>query len=110
VSTVQVYAGSVQYLRYPVAVTDETGATVDPTGDTVRIAFQPARSTDPLDWQAAEWVTDATTTPDTYYVRALLGQTPFVLAAGVFDCFIKISDNPETPILSAGTLYVAAAV
>lgn len=109
-STIQVYAGSVQYARWPVALTDETGATVNPTGDTVQIAFQPVRAVTPLDWQDAEWVTDAAPSPDVYYARVLLGEAPLDLAAGVYDVFLQITDTPEVPLLSAGRLYVAEAV
>lgn len=108
-STVTLLAGSVEHVRWPVSVTDDTGAVVNPTGDVVKIAFQPVRSAAPLDWQAAEWVTDTLPTPDTYYARALLGTAPLALAAGVYTVFLQITDAPEVPILAAGTLYVAAA-
>lgn len=108
-STLQVYEGSVQYAAWPVVVTDATGAVVNPTTDTVEIACQPVRATTALDWHAATWVTDTATTPDSYSARVLLGQTPFLLAAGVYTAWIRITDNPETPILSAGTLYVTVA-
>lgn len=108
-STVGVIAGSVEYVSYPVAV---DGGATNPTGDTVEVAVRAVRDTTALTWHGAadgvEWVTDTSTDPDMYSVRFLVGTAPFALAAGLFAVYIRVTDTPETPILSAGQLYVAA--
>jgi hypothetical protein len=102
-STVEILADSIEYLSYPITATDADGVAVDPTGDAVSIAFRAVRDTAALDWQTAAWDADA----DTPTVRILFGTGVFALAAGVFDVYLRITDSTETPILSAGTLYVA---
>ena len=105
-STVTIVEGAIEYLDFPVTAVDADGVVVDMTGDVVQIAFQPVRATSALDWQSAVWDPDAATAT----VRVLFGTGVFALAAGVYDVGLKITDNPEIPILSAGTLYVAPAV
>lgn len=104
-STTTILAGSVEYRSWPVTVVDAAGAAVDPTGDPVQVAFRAVRDPSALTWQAAEWDPDAATPT----IRVLLGATPFVLAAGVYRTYLKVTDNPEAPILDLGTVYVAPA-
>lgn len=97
---------STEYVRVPIAATS-SGATVDPTGDTVQMAF-PVHGVDPVnaDWKAASWETDATITPHAYYARCLVGPSQVVLAAGTYDVWVKVTDNPEIPARLAGQLQV----
>jgi hypothetical protein len=77
----------------------EAGSTVNPTADTVTMAFK--ASGDPVigDFKTAEWETDANTNPDTYYARCLVGPGGTIsLAAGTYRIWVKIVDSPETPI------------
>lgn len=98
---------SLEYVRVAVSA-EEDGVAVDPTGDTVQMAF-PAQGVAPVagDWKAATWETDATTEPDTRYARCLVGPGGTVtLAAGFYDVYVKVTDAPEVPILKAGQLRV----
>lgn len=104
----EIAALSREYVRVPIQAYED-GAAVDPTGDTVVMAFtaltaQPASG----DWKAASWETDATTDPDTYYARTEIGpgSTVGALAAGDYFVWVKITDSPEVPVKRAGTLRV----
>jgi hypothetical protein len=93
---------STEYLRVPVSARS-SGAWVNPTSDVVALAL-PYRGVVPVsgDWKAATWETDSTTTPATYYARLLVGPGGTAYQAGTFDVFVKVTDNPEIPVLLAG--------
>lgn len=96
-----------QYRRVPV-VARSAGVIVDPTGDTVVMAFT-APDVDPIvgDWKTASWEADATTTPTTYFARCLVGPNGTIaLAAGTYDIYVKVTDSPEIPVMKAGNLQV----
>lgn len=103
----RVSALSLEYVRVRVQATN-AGAAVDPSGDTVVMAF-PVAGTAPVsgDWKTAGWETDTTTSPDTYYARCLVGPAGTIaLAAGVYDVWVKVTDSPETPAMKSGRLEV----
>lgn len=98
---------STEYVRVAVSATT-SGAAVDPTADTVQMAFT-AEGVAPVagDWKTSSWEVDATTNPDTYYARCLVGPSGTVaLSAALFDVWVKISDSPEVPIRKAGSIRV----
>jgi len=95
---------STEYVRVAI------DAGVDPTADNVQMAF-PLTGVAPVsgDWKSATWETDSSTDPATYYARCLVG--PGVggvvsLTAGLYDVFVKVSDNPETVVRNTGALAV----
>lgn len=81
------------------------GATYNPTGDPVEVAFKPP-GVDPAgpDWHAASWETAGTS----YHARLLVGPVGgLVLAAGTYKMWIRITDAPEVPVLEApGTVRI----
>lgn len=94
----QISVKSQQYIRVPVA---EAGGT-DPTSHTVTMAF-PITGVDPTVYATASWVT----LNGIYYARCLVGPSGAItLPIGYYDCYVKVSDSPETPVLLAGTLEV----
>lgn len=99
---------SLAYVLVPVRAR-AAGAAYDPTADTVAMAFTAAAATPVTgDWKTASWETDATTTPDTYYARCLVGTGGTVaLTAATYTVWVKITDNPETPVLRAGLVRVS---
>lgn len=101
----QISAGSVEYVRVMVSAR-ESGAAVNPTSATVTMAFLTA-STEPVsgDWKTASWETDASSDPDIYYARCLIGSA-VVLAAGTYNTWVKIASSPETVIKRSGYLEV----
>lgn len=94
----RISSASVEYVRVPISAR-EAGSAVDPTADTVTMAF--TAGTTPTTWIAATWETDTTTTPTTYYARTLVGPGNTVLAAGTWTVWVKVTDSPEVPVLQA---------
>lgn len=98
---------SLEYVKVIVAAR-VSGTTVNPTGDTVQMAFT-AIDVDPIagDWKAASWETDATTSPITYFARCLVGPAGTItLVVGTYDCWVRITDSPEIPARKSGNLQI----
>ncbi|HXF71143.1 MAG TPA: hypothetical protein VNO79_00850, partial [Actinomycetota bacterium] len=57
------------------------------------------------DWKAASWETDTSVTPNRYYARVLVGGqgtgATIELAPGVYTAWVRITGNPEKPVLRA---------
>ena len=90
---------STQYIKVPVSVIRDGGA-YDPTGDTVQMAFTTSGDTDPQDsdYLSALWETVGTT----YYAKALIGPgINHTLAPNTYFIWVKITDNPEVPVILA---------
>jgi len=105
--TAEISAVSLEYVLVPVAAR-ASGADVDPTGDTVTMAFMLGDAA-PVDgdMKTASWETDATTTPPTYFARCLVGPSGAVeLKPGRYTVWVKITDSPEVLLRPAGPLKV----
>jgi hypothetical protein len=92
-----------------VGVTAVVGGTlIDPTGDTVQMAFvAPNISPGSGDWKAAGWEVNTVSQPHTYSVKCLIGPGGTItLSPGTYDAWVKITDNPESPIQKSGQLRV----
>jgi hypothetical protein len=96
-------AASTEYIRVPVTAT-EAGEPVDITGDTVALGFTDSWNSDaPAEWHPATWET----INDVHTARLLIGPgTDVALTAGAWDVWVKVTDNPETPVLKAGVLRI----
>lgn len=103
----EISASSLEYVRVPVYA-KASGAVVDPTGNTVKLAFMSTTAAPGVsDLKTASWETDTTTNPDTYYARCLVGSGGAVtLTAGTYHVWVKVTDSPETPLKRAGLLKV----
>lgn len=98
---------STQYVLMPVA-TQAGGTIIDPTTDAVACAFKPVGA-EPAgaDWVPATWLQD--TTPGTFIAECLVGPAPgsaITLDPGIYTIWLKITDNPEVPVLQPGTLQI----
>lgn len=105
--TLTISSLSKEYVRVRVTARED-GAVVNPTADTVEMAFT-ASEAEPSggDWKTAEWETDANTEPDTYYARCLVGPGGTVaLTDGTYRVWVKITDSPEIPVKRSGLLIV----
>lgn len=77
---------------------------VNPTSDTVEMAFIPQPASGPLpnpttgQWNAATWVTDS---GPSYWASCLVGPANggVVLAAGAYAIAVQVTDNPAVPVL-----------
>lgn len=99
---------STEYVLIPVAVT-KSGVVYDPTADTVQMAFMPTPTQVPItaDWQVASWDTDSTNILYPYTAKCLVGPAGVIsLGTGTYVIYLKITDNPEVPVLPAGTLAI----
>ncbi len=97
-SDLQISSASLQYVR--VSITEASGA--DPTADTVAMAF-PVLEGEPTTFYGGNWVTLA----GIHYAQCLVGPGGTVtLAPGFYNVFVKVSDNPEIPVLFSGLLEV----
>lgn len=98
---------SLEYVRVPVSAT-VNGAAVDPTSDTVKFAFK-SDGTTPVsgDFVAGSWETAVTGTVTTYLARCLVGPSgTTTLAAGTYQIWVKVTDNPEVPIRAVDWLTI----
>jgi hypothetical protein len=85
-----------------------SGANIDPTGDTVQMAFVPgSRNPEAGDWKTSSWETNTLTTPDTYSARCLVGPAGAVeLVPGIYSVWVKVTDSPEVVVRNVGSLQV----
>lgn len=88
-----------------------SGAAVNPSANTVQAAFitSPPETASPgvSDWKTASWETDATTDPDQYAAKCLVGPSGAVtLTAGTYYMWLKITDSPEVPVTYSGIVKV----
>lgn len=103
----EISASSLEYVMVPVYAM-ASGAVVNPTSDAVAMAFMSSTAAPSSgDLKTASWETDATTEPDTYIARCLVGSGGAVtLTAGTYSVWVKITDSPEVPVRRAGLLKV----
>ena len=98
---------STQYVQ--VQVTARSASGYDPTGDTVQFAFTPLTypQTQPGsgDWHAGSW---ATFPGPAYWAQCLAGPANggISLAVGTYQVWVKITDNPEVPVLQPFLLEI----
>jgi hypothetical protein len=94
----------------PAAVTaTAAGQPVNPTGDVVEFAFT-AISAKPVtgDWKSGSWDGTQPQTPGNAYIaHCLVGPGGTVqLAAGRYQMWIRVTDDPEIPVIPFGLLNI----
>jgi len=96
---------SLQYVGCYVTPTDRPG--YDPTADTVQFAFTAQGAVPAVgDWKTGSWET-VTGPPTQYKAKCLVGPGGTIeLAKGVYEVWVKITDNPEQPVLTVDTLTI----
>ncbi len=96
-----------RYVALPISATGPTGAPIDPTSDTVQLAFMPVpigANPGTGDWHTGSW---ATVAPGTYQAQVLVGPNGGVaLAVGFYRIWVKVTDNPEVPVIPADYLKI----
>lgn len=99
---------STQYVLVPVTAT-KAGVAYNPTGDSVQFAFMPTATQVPGsgDWVAGSWQTDTSSLLYPYLAQCLVGPSGTVtLGIATYVMYVKITDNPEVPVLIAGQLQI----
>ena len=98
-----------QYVFIPVQAT-RSGVAYNPTGDAVQMAFMPQATQSPQvsDWVAASWDTNQTGVIYPYSAKCLVGPSGGVISLGLgtYYMYLKITDNPEIPVLLGGILQI----
>jgi hypothetical protein len=96
-------ATSTMLVQVPIQATLD-GEPYDPTGDVVSMAFV-VGSGQPASFNSGSW---QTTVQGYYLAQCLVGPENggVVLAPATYGIFVKIVDNPEVPILPAGSLQI----
>lgn len=95
---------STEYVQVPISAT-AAGTPVNPTSDQVQFAFLATGNPTTSDWVLGSWETIA---PNTYIAQCLVGPAGGVtLTAGTtYTIWIKVTDNPETPVRQVGLLKI----
>lgn len=68
---------------------------INPTSDTVKIAFMASGSPTSDDWHTATWESGSSSP---YTAKILVGATGVSLAVGTYVVWIKVTDSPEIPV------------
>lgn len=103
---IQIPTSSLQYVKFPITA-EVAGVDYDPTDDIVELAFitvgtQPSSG----DWLTGSWETIATVP----YARVLIGPGGTrQLAGGFYDVYVRITDNPERPVIGPRQIEVLGA-
>ena len=100
---------STQYVFIPVQAT-KSGVAYNPTSDSVQFAFMPQATQVPgnTDWVAGSWDTDTSSILFPYSAKCLVGPSGGVInpGLGTYYMYLKITDNPEIPVLLGGILQI----
>lgn len=102
---VTISALSTEYVQVPVSATT-AGVPINPTSDQVQFAFMATGNPTSGDWHLGSWQTIA---PTTYVAQILVGPGSggVPLTAGTtYSIWVKVTDNPETPVRQVGLLKI----
>jgi hypothetical protein len=101
-STREISSESLEYVKVWVDA-KRSGVSFDPTSDVVEMAFTTGSDIDEADWQNSSWETIGRK----YYARCLVGPGGAIeLDDGLYQVWVRITDSPEIPVLTAGYIKV----
>ena len=98
---------STNYVQTPITITYPSG--YDPTSDPVTFAFTALSypTIEPAVWYTGSWLTFP---GPVYWAQCLVGPAAgvsgTVLSIGSYAIWYKITDSPEVPVATAGTLTI----
>jgi len=105
VSNLVINTASVEYVKVPVDVVKD-GVVYDPTSMVVTFAFVAGHDLTDATWTTGGWETDDA---GQHWARCLVGTDTngVILAAGKYNVYVRVDDNPEDPVrVAAGQLVV----
>lgn len=108
-STLSISQLSLQYVGVPVKAVTLAGASYNPTADVVKMAFMPTATQVPgsSDWMAAIWSAQPNSLLYPYAAFCLVGPGGTINPGiGTYVVYLKVTDNPEVPVLLVGYLEV----
>ena len=85
------------------------GSPVNPTSDAVEFAFTaPATDPAPGDWKTGSWDGTEPRPPGSAYIaHCLVGPGGTVeLPVGRYTMWVRVTDNPEVPVIPFGLLHI----
>jgi hypothetical protein len=101
---------STEYVLVPISAT-KAGVSYNPTSDTLQFAFMatPTQIPQSGDWVAGIWEAVSSNILYPYNAKCLVGPTggTINLGMGTYVIYLKITDNPEIPVLVGGQLVVS---
>lgn len=104
-SAISQSALSTQYVQLLITIRSPDG--YNPTGDAVAFAFAPYAYPQPApaNWYPGSWVTYA---GPAYWAQVLVGPANggIALTPGDYLGWVKITDDPEVPVIQAFTLQI----
>lgn len=107
----RLYVGDLEYVLVE-AYAKVDGEFIDPTADTVQMAFTEDDAV-PVsgDWKTASWEAAPGPIRTEYFARCLVGTTgtsggAITLDAGTYRIWVHITDNPERPMKRSSRLVV----
>ena len=101
---------SLQYVGVPVKPLLLNGEPFNPTADPVAMAFMPTayQVPGPSDWNTAIWAVRSSNVIEPYAAACLVGPGGTIeLGIGTYIIYLKITDNPEIPVQTAGQLQIS---
>lgn len=101
---------SLQYVGVPVKPLLLTGQPFNPTADPVAMAFMPTAYQVPVlsDWKTAVWAVRSSNVLEPYAAACLVGPGGTIqLGIGTYIIYLKVTDNPEIPVLTGGQLQIS---
>jgi hypothetical protein len=98
---------STEYIKVPVTpAKGPNGMPIDISGDIVDISVVKGTPTDE-DWKTAAWIGTPDPSTGQLTARLLVSPVTFGLSAGdTASVYIRVTDNPEIPVLKAGQLMI----
>jgi hypothetical protein len=100
---------STEYVIIPLTVT-KAGVPYNPTADVVQFAFMPTPTQvpQPSDWILGSWDSTPGNVLYPYSAKCLVGPLGTTnLGIGNYTVYLKITDNPEQPVLLGGYLQIS---
>ena len=108
-STIGMSRLATEYVLIPLSASKE-GVAYNPTGDAVYFAFMPAPTQVPgdYDWVSGAWDSVPANILYPWSAKCLIGPSGVLNPGiGTYVIYIKIADNPETPVLIGGQLQIS---
>lgn len=103
---------STEFIFVAVEGLDDNSIPINPTGDVVDLAVIPSSQAEPEsgDWKTGSWETGMDPNGVTVYrAKVLVGPNAsptFPLTAGEYSVWVRVHDNPETPVKRSGQIIV----
>lgn len=103
-ATLEIQSETREHILVPTSA-KKLGVAYDPTADVVEWSFPP-KGEDPVTWVAGSWEQAGTKFYAAILVSGLGGGGDAELEEGVYDYWVRVTDNPERPVRKIGQLKV----